>query len=230
MDESEPRSGIDWGDLVRNVSLVAVVLIMVWLAFNFRLPSLDTLQAQISGLGWWGWLAFIGLYAVVAVTPIPVSVMALLGGVLFGIGEGTLLSIIGATIGCWVAYWIARGLGHSVVMRLLGQHAETVRSRLENGGFLAVSLLRLTPGIPYWPVNYGAGAFRVANREYLLATVLCAAPGQLSLVAVGAFVSDPTWFNGVVVVASWIGVLILTVIVFRRLRSQRRAAEVADSD
>lgn len=229
MSEDE-REGIDWSDLIRNASLVVVVLLMVWLAFNIRLPSVDALQSTINSYGWWGWLAFIGLYAVVAVTPIPVSVMALLGGVLFGIWEGTVLSIIGATIGCWIAYWIARGLGHSVVMRLLGKHADTVRDRLETGGFLAVSLLRLTPGIPYWPVNYGAGAFRVTNREFLLATVLCAAPGQLSLVAVGAFVSEPTWFNGVVVVASWIGVLILTGIVFRRLRALRRAAEVAETD
>lgn len=62
----------------------------------------------------------------------------------------------------------------------------------------------------------------MSNREYLLATVLCAAPGQLSLVAIGAFVSDPTRLNGVVVVTSWIVVLILTVVVFRRLRAARR--------
>lgn len=221
-NDDEAHDRIDWSEVVRTTSLVVVVLVMVWLAFNFRLPPLDELQADMAGFGWWGWLAFVCLYAVVAVTPIPVSVMALLGGVLFGLVEGTILSILGAALGCWAAYWIARGLGHSVVMRLLGKHAETVRDRLEDGGFLAVCLLRLTPGIPYWPVNYGAGAFRVSNREYLLATVLCAAPGQLSLVAIGAFVSDPTRLNGVVVVTSWIVVLILTVVVFRRLRAARR--------
>src|SRR5699024_8126303 len=85
----------DWAGLVRNTALVLVLLLMLWLAFNVRLPSLDELHDVIASWGWAAWLVFIGVYAVVALTPIPVTVMAVTGGLLFGLLEGTLLSVIG---------------------------------------------------------------------------------------------------------------------------------------
>lgn len=215
-------SGTSWPELLRTGALVICVLAMVWLAFNVSLPSRESLHGIIAGFGWWAWAAFVGLYVVVAVTPIPVSIMAIVGGIMFGAIEGSLLSVVAVSIGCWGAYWIARGLGSSVIGTLLGSHGDAVRGRLEEGGFWAVSLLRLTPGIPYWPVNYGAGAFGVKQRDFLVSTLLCSIPGQVSLVAIGAFAADPSWFNGAIVVVAWIVVLTLTVVVFRRMRAERK--------
>ncbi|WP_229116633.1 TVP38/TMEM64 family protein [Parenemella sanctibonifatiensis] len=218
------KHGLPWGGLLRGVALVAFVSLMLWLAINVRLPPWEEIEARILGLGPWGWLAFIGLYAVVAITPIPVTIMALAGGAMFGVISGTLASMVGAMIGCWIAYLIARGLGRETVGRLLGSHRGRVEERLSTGGFLAVAALRLTPGIPYWPVNYGAGAFGINNRDFLTATAVAALPGQLSLVAIGAFLVDPSIINGVVVVLAWALVLVLTVMAVRRWRRDRAAA------
>nr|WP_193107221.1 TVP38/TMEM64 family protein [Brachybacterium sp. FME24] len=198
---------------------------MVWLAFNVRLPSLDSLRGSIDDLGPWGPLAFIVLYALVALTPIPVTIMAVLGGLLFGLPAGTVLSMIGVVIGCWGGYWIARGLGRETVMRALGSHAEMVEDRLENGGFYAVCTLRLMPGIPYWPVNYGSGALGISSRDFLIATAASALPGQISLIAIGAFIGAPTVLSGVAVAISWIVVLALTLLSYRRWRATRTATD-----
>lgn len=222
-----PSRGIPWGSILRNCALVITILVLVWLALNVRLPSIPRLRDNIADLGWIGPLAFVGLYAVVAITPIPVTVMAVVGGMVFGLPIGTVLSLVGVSIGCWIAYGIARGLGRTTVLRLLGTHAPTVRGRLENGGFFAVCTLRLMPGIPYWPVNYGAGAFGISNRDFLVATILASLPGQLSLVAVGAFLSDPTVFHGVFLGASWLLVIVLTVVAWRRWREDDATAERA---
>ncbi|MGO3314371.1 MAG: TVP38/TMEM64 family protein, partial [Brachybacterium tyrofermentans] len=160
------RGGVPWGSVLRNVALVVAVLAMIWLALNVRLPSLDELRAEFAELGAWGPLAFIGLYAVVALTPIPVTIMAVAGGMLFGLPLGTVLSMIGVVLGCWGGYWIARGLGRETVMKGLGSHADMVEDQLENGGFYAVCTLRLMPGIPYWPVNYGSGALGITSRDF----------------------------------------------------------------
>lgn len=218
-DPSPDRGGVPWASILRNAVFVLVVLAMIWLALNVRLPSLDQMQAEIAELGLWGPFFFIGLYAVVAVTPIPVTIMAVAAGMIFGLPLGTLLSMIGVVIGCYGGYGIARLLGRDTVMRMLGSHAEVVEERLEDGGFYAVCTLRLMPGIPYWPVNYGSGALGISSREFLTATALSALPGQISLIAVGAFIADATLVNGLAVGISWIAVLVLTLLSYRRWRA-----------
>jgi uncharacterized membrane protein YdjX (TVP38/TMEM64 family) len=220
--ESAPRrDSTPWGSILRNVLLVLVLLVMVWLALNVRLPSLDTLQAHIAELGLWGPIAFIALYAVVAVTPIPVTIMAVAAGMIFGLPAGTVLSMIGVVIGCLGGYGIARGLGREIVMRLLGSHAQVIEERLEDGGFYAVCTLRLMPGIPYWPVNYGSGALGITGRDFLVATALSALPGQVSLIAIGAFIAEPSLVTGLAVVISWTLVIALTLLAYRRWRATR---------
>ncbi|MGO1435343.1 MAG: TVP38/TMEM64 family protein [Canibacter sp.] len=207
-----------WGVWLRNIALGIAVLVTLWLVVNVRLPTLDELQSQINHYGGFAWFAFVLLYAVVAVTPIPVTVMAVTAGLLFGVVEGSVLSVIGVLIGCWIAYWLARGLGKTTVKRLLGRHASTVEKRLESAGLEAVFTLRLMPGLPYWPVNYGSGAFGVSQRDYLVASSLATIPGQVSLVAIGSFVASPSILHASIVVSAWIVVVTLTILSFRRLR------------
>jgi len=227
---SSRRDSTPWGSILRNVLLVLVLLAMIWLALNVRLPSLDTLQARIADLGLWGPFVFIALYALVAVTPIPVTIMAVAAGMIFGLPVGTVLSMAGVVLGCLGGYGIARGLGRETVMRLLGSHAEVVEQRLEGGGFYAVCTLRLMPGIPYWPVNYGSGALGITTRDYLVATALSALPGQVSLIAIGAFIAEPSPVTGLAVVISWIVVITLTVLAYRRWRAARAPqADPADT-
>ena len=220
--ESSPaRDSTPWGSILRNVALVLVLAAMLWLALNVRLPDLGTLQAEIAGMGVWGLFAFIALYALVALTPIPVTIMAVTGGLVFGLPVGTALSMIGVVIGCWGAYWLARGLGRETVLHLLGGHARMVQERLEGGGFFAVCTLRLLPGMPYWPVNYGSGVLGIRHHEFLIATALSSLPGQLSLVAIGAFIADPSLLHGIAVGISWVAVIVLTILSLRRWRTAR---------
>lgn len=217
-----PDDGPQWVSSMRTALLVAVLLVMVWLAFNVRLPSIDQLHADLEAWGWAAWLIFAFSYALVATTPIPVSIMAVGAGVLFGVLEGSILSVIGVLVGCWGAYWLARGLGMATVERMLGRHGPPVKDRLQSKGFHAVYTLRLMPGVPYWPVNYGSGAFGVGQRDFVVASILATVPGQVSLVAIGAFVADPTVVNGVVVAIAWAVVLAMTIWAWRSWRGTSR--------
>lgn len=214
-------TGFHWESVVRNTTLIIMLLVLLWLAFNVRLPSADALQTMIAAWGWAAWLAFIGIYALVALTPIPVTVMAVTAGLLFGVVEGTILSVIGVLIGCWGGYWIARGLGRQATAKLLGSHYRTAEQHLDQAGFQAVVMLRLLPGFPYWPINYGSGAFGVSQRDFLLASAISIIPGQVSLVAIGGFISEPNIFNGVIVGIGWLAVVILTIWAYRRWRSAK---------
>ena len=218
-DQHGPR----WGAVLQNTLLGLVILGMIWLVFNVKLPSIDELQESLGDWGSAAWIVFVALYAVVAVTPIPVTIMAVTAGILFGIVEGTVLSVIGALIGCWIAYWLARGLGTATVKRLLGRHAPTVEKQLENSGLSAVFVLRLMPGLPYWPVNYGSGAFGVSQRDYLIASGVATIPGQVSLVAIGAFIAAPSIAHAAVVIAAWLTVAVMTILALRRWRRSAKS-------
>lgn len=196
--------------MVQTGLLAVVVLVMLWLALNVRVPSTESLRETVDGLGWAGWLGFIGLYALVALTPIPITIMAVAAGVLFGTILGSALSIPGVLLGSWGAYWLARGLGKTTVQRLLGHHAATVQLHLKSNGIQSVYLLRLMPGVPYWPVNYGSGVSGITQRDFLVASGLATIPGQVSLVAVGAFIAHPSVEKGTVVLLAWVVVLVMT--------------------
>ncbi|WP_243893780.1 VTT domain-containing protein [Leucobacter tardus] len=78
------------------------------------------------------------------------------------------------------------------------------------------------PGLPYWPVNYGSGAFGISQRDFLVGSGLSTIPGQVSLVAVGAFVAGPSVLAGTVVVAAWAVVITMTILAYRRLKRASR--------
>lgn len=203
------------------ISLIALIILGVsflWISFNMDLPEPEEMREIILGYGWAGWLVFIGITAAIAVTPIPITVPALVAGSLYGVIGGTLFSFSGVILGSWIGYWLARTAGQNVTFKLLGRYSSTVKKYLNNAGFWAMCTARLMPGLPYWPVNYGAGALGVKQHAFISATFLASIPGQVSLVALGAFAVKQSVFNGVVLVAAWIAVITLTIISYRYWR------------
>jgi uncharacterized membrane protein YdjX (TVP38/TMEM64 family) len=137
--------------------------------------------------------------------------MALTAGVLFGTVTGSVLSVLGSMVGSFGAYWIARALGKETIFRLLGRHRASLEKRLDSAGFEAIFTLRVLPGIPYWPVNYAAGALGIPSRVFAVASAIASVPGQVSLVAIGAFVANPTMIRGSIVILSWAITIALTI-------------------
>src|SRR5690625_7230407 len=60
----------------------------------------------------------------------------------------------------------------------------------------------------------------------LIATIVSSLPGQLSLVAIGAFIAGSNLLHGIIVAISWSAVLVLTFLAFRRWRGARCAHDV----
>lgn len=212
-DAFSPRS------IISLLSLVLVIGTLIWLSFNVNIPEPEVLREIIQGFGWAGWLIFIGITALIAITPIPVTIPALVAGSLYGVIAGSLFSFTGVIIGSWIGYWLARLTGQELTFKLLDRHGPTVKKYLGNAGFLAMCTARLMPGLPYWPVNYGAGALGVSQYAFLSATFIASIPGQISLVSLGAFAVNQSLFNGIILVAAWITVVAATWTSYRYWRN-----------
>lgn len=207
---------------LRSIGSMIILIVLgtsfLWVSFNLNLPAPEEMREIILSYGWAGWLVFLGITAAIAITPIPITVPALVAGSLYGVIGGTLLSFTGVMIGSWIGYWLARALGQRITFKLLGRHGSIVENYLSNAGFWTICTVRLMPGLPYWPVNYGAGALGIGQYAFISASALASIPGQISLVALGAFAVKPSVFHVVVLIISWVAVLMLTWVSYRYWR------------
>ena len=155
------------------------------------------LHAWISSSGSWAAITYIGLFAVLPAFFFPVAVLALAGGLLFGLLWGSIYTFIGAILNCSFMFFLARYAGREKVEALLEKKLSVAwRQRLQNlnsgGGFLLLIILRLIPAVPYNLINYAFGLTAMPFRTYLLASAIGIIPGTLAFINIGDKALDLT--------------------------------------
>ena len=197
----EPGTRPAWVTALKGGALLLLLAVAVWYLIGHELPTVEQVRVFVEGFGAWGPVVFAAVFVLVAATPVPVTIMAVSGGFLFGMAQGSVVGVLATTAGAWLGYWLARFLGRDALYRLAGNRVELVERKLVGKGFLTVLVLR--PVLPNWTLSYGAGLVRIPQRDYLGATLLGGMPGQVSFTAVGAFTSRQSWPALAAVAASW---------------------------
>ena len=126
-----------------------------------------------------------------------VAVLALAGGVLFGLWWGGLYTFLGAILNCSLMFWMARNLGRAQIEALIAKKLspswqEKIRSLEGRTGFLVLILLRLIPAVPYNLINYAFGLTAMPFRTYLAASAIGIIPGTLAFINIGDKALDIT--------------------------------------
>lgn len=201
---SQPRGVGVWTRLGILVGLVVAVFVVEWL---WGWPDPEVLRGRVEAAGRLGVITFVAGYAVLCLLPVPKGVLTALGGVLYGLWVGALLSWTAALLGAAVAFGLGRLLGREAVDRLTHGRVRQADRVLAAHGVWAVVAVRLTPVIPFTAINYAAGLTAVRWRHYALGSALGMVPGSLAYAALGAFGSDP-WgiFAGLAAFVVLIGV------------------------
>lgn len=150
-----------------------------------RRELLETVQGAVNAAGPAAPIAYVVLYAVGAVVFVPGAPLSVAGGALFGPLWGTVLIVVGATLGAGGAFLVARRLGRDQVEALAAGRLGQVDRWLEQQGFLAVLYLRLVIIVPFNLLNYVVGITSVRRRDYLLATMIGIVPGAFAFAAFG---------------------------------------------
>jgi len=204
-----------------GVVLAAAFVVVAALAGGV---SRGAIEAAVAGSGWLGPLLFVLLYAALTVLLFPGSVVTAAGGALFGIVFGTLLSVIGATLGASAAFLIARRLGRRDVELITGERVRAMDAWLERRGFFAILGLRLVPLVPFNALNYAAGVTALRPASYVLGTAVGIVPGAFAWAALGGSIGDPLSPRFLGAVALVVFLTVLGALVDRLARPGRGAS------
>ncbi|MBR5125615.1 MAG: TVP38/TMEM64 family protein [Oscillospiraceae bacterium] len=155
------------------------------------------LQSLLQGLGSWAAIGYIGLFTVLPAFFFPVAVLALAGGLLFGLWYGSFYTFIGAILNCSLMFFLARYAGRKQVEALIrsklsGQWQKRIETLNSSGGFLFLIILRLIPAVPYNLINYAFGLSSMSFGTYILASTIGIIPGTFAFINIGDKALDVT--------------------------------------
>jgi uncharacterized membrane protein YdjX (TVP38/TMEM64 family) len=158
---------------------------------------------------------------VVAILPIPAEFPAMLNGIVFGALVGTAITWLGAIVGAWISFELARRLGRPLTERFVKPAVLERADRLvDSAGWPGLLTLRLIPAVAFTAINWGAGLTAVPRWTFLWTTIVGILPGAIVFTASGTGMAALLRANPGAAVG--LGVVCLGVIWWTTVRYRRR--------
>jgi uncharacterized membrane protein YdjX (TVP38/TMEM64 family) len=176
---------------VVRLALLAVAVAYSTIVLSGSL-SAHRVQGWVGGGAGLAPVAFVLISAALTVACFPGPLLAGASGYLFGTAEGTVLSIVAATLGATIAFSIARWVAGDAVAELGGPRLRALSEWVGRRDFLSVLYARIAPGVPSTLVNYAAGLSPVRLRAFVAATMIGVAPRAFAYTALGGHLGNLT--------------------------------------
>jgi uncharacterized membrane protein YdjX (TVP38/TMEM64 family) len=223
--------------VVKKIFVALLILAAIIIAFR-SLPVSDWLrefQTYVRGLGALGYVVYIAVYVVCVVAFIPASVLTVGAGAIFGFAGGTIVVVIGATIGSALAFLLARTVMRKRIEKMTATNAKfrALDRAIANEGMTIVFLVRLAVVFPFTWVNYAFGLTAIPLWRYVLATFLGIIPVTAAFVfassaAASAATSSTSSITKIVYIAGGIIAIIVSVLIGRIATKAIRRAGVGE--
>ena len=152
----------------------------------FLLILFLTEHLNVYGLA--GQAIFLGILFTASLTGIiPLSLLAIASGAIYGLLNGFLLSAIGINLGALIAFLLSRYAFRPNIDEWESRHfsIQQLDKEIAVRGWLFVLLLRLSPIAPYSLASYAFGLTRISLGAYILGS-LGATPALLAYVYTGS--------------------------------------------
>jgi uncharacterized membrane protein YdjX (TVP38/TMEM64 family) len=146
-----------------------------------------TLTAWVAGNLWIAALAYVAIYVAAVAFSLPGAVfLTLSGGFLFGAALGTLLTVIGATIGATLIFLFAKTIFGANALDRFGPQAAKLAEGIRRNAASYLLVLRLVPLFPFFLVNLVPAFVGVPLVTYVLTTFFGIVPGTAVFSLAGA--------------------------------------------
>ena len=175
----------------------------------------EQFRAWVDSFGVWGRLVFVGMvFLQVIVALIPGEPIELMAGYVFGMVEGTLLSMAGILLGSWVVFALVRRFGPRFAQVFFPEKELKRLSFLKNpkkSGVLAFILMTI-PGTPKDLLSYFAGLMPLKTWQWLAIVAVSRIPSLVTSTVSGALAGKENYVLsavvfGITILLSAIGVL-----------------------
>jgi len=177
-------------------------------------------QAWVDGFGVWGRLVFVGMvFLQVIVALIPGEPIELMAGYIFGMWEGTLLSMAGILLGSAAVFLLVRRFGPKFAEVFFPQKELKRLNFLKNpkkSGVLAFILMTV-PGTPKDLLSYFAGLMPLTLWQWLGIVTVSRIPSLLTSTVSGALAGKEDYVLSAVVFAITIVLSGIGVVYYRKI-------------
>ncbi|GJP65614.1 hypothetical protein CLOP_g14454 [Closterium sp. NIES-67] len=180
------------GSLAAGALIISVVASLALLGYMYKdelSGAIDFFTTYIEGAGSAGYVVFVMGYALLEVLAVPAIPLTLSAGVIFGPVMGTFLCSLSGTISATIAFLIARYVARDRILGMVrgNKKYEAIDRAVGDNSFRIVTLLRLSPLMPFSLGNYFYGLTSVKLLPYVAGTWIGMLPGTWAYVSAGAF-------------------------------------------
>lgn len=165
--------------------VIALIALFAWIIQPGRLVrEIAEAREWIDDHAPWSIAVFLLLYIIASVAIVPISLLKVTAGGLFGPVLGVVIASIGSTCGATACFLIARYIASGSLMQRMKQneHFRKLDALTERHGAIIVALARLLPILPGNLVNYAFGLTHVRLGVFMLWSWLGMLPSSIILV------------------------------------------------
>lgn len=173
-------------------------VIVAYKAFDLEtLFSFETLKAQkelllelVQTHFWLSAMLLMGAYALSVALMIPIATLfSLAAGFMFGAIWGTLIAVLGATLGAMASFYVARFVLGESLQNSYAKELERFNKEFETNGYSYLFALRLLPIFPFFLINLLCGLTRIDIKTFFITTFIGIIPGGFAYTYAGSQLS-----------------------------------------
>lgn len=198
---------------MKKIILAILFLIVFIIAFENRIEFINfaqSLEEKSLNNPFITATILISLKTISAPLGFPGTPLTLLSGSLFGNFLGTIVALIGNTLGATIAFLISRYLLREYVQNKFIMNSKLIKKyedRLEKKPLAVVITLRLIPLFPFNALNFLLGVTNIPLRDYVVGSFVGMIPGTFMFVYFGDSIRALSWIN---IVFAMVGIILLT--------------------
>ena len=198
----------------KKILILSGVVVFGILAFIYRdlvIALLANLEHEKITNPLWVAGVLILVTSIAAPLGFPGTPLTLITGSIFGVWFGTLVALIGNTIGAICAFLLSRYIFKENAQVLIAKYPRIKKyiAQLEEKGLSTILFLRLVPLFPFNATNFLLGVTPVSLRTYILGSFIGMIPGTFLFVYLGGSLRKLSPLN---IAFSVIGIIVLIVI------------------
>lgn len=174
---------------MKKVIIFLFITILIGVFYYFDLLSFTNpseIRDYVLSFGEFAPIIFIILFTIVPLTLFPDAILAIAGGLIFGLYEGSIYIMIGALCGSTLSFYIARFYGSWIKDKLKNEKFLDIDKNIKKNGFMIIFILRLVPLVPFDIISYSAGFSSIKYKDFIIATFIGIIPGVVVYANIGA--------------------------------------------